>query len=53
MGEKWSTVQIPDALKKEVEKLVKDSKRYTNPTDFIKDAVRRRLEELEKEVKED
>lgn len=48
-GKKWKSTSIPedlyDRIKETVESKAGD---YKNPTDFIIDAIRRRLEELEK-----
>jgi len=46
------TVSLPRDLVEEVERFISTTnvgKRYTSVADFIKDAVRRRLEDLERE----
>ena len=48
MSNKWETTKIPKFLMDEIDKLVK-SGLYTSRSDFLKEAVRLRLEEVNKE----
>ena len=49
---KWKTVQLPEDLLDRVDKVVKqESLGYSSRAEFIKEAVRLRLEEVEKKLK--
>ena len=49
MARKYRTVGIPEELFKECEAVVKSGKLgYSSVSEFVKDAVRRRLEEIKK-----
>lgn len=51
--QRWRTVQLPEELLRRVDEIVSHPEfGYTSRSEFIKDAVRRRLEELERLVKE-
>ncbi len=44
----WRTVNIPEALAKIIEEVIKSGKGgYRNVPDFVTDAVRKRLRELD------
>ncbi|GEM_PF-2433668 len=45
---KWTAVRLPRELKEEIDNLIETHPRlgYSGPSDFVRDAVRRRLEEL-------
>jgi len=46
---KYRTVALPEDLYRKCEEVVKSGKLgYTSISEFVKDAVRRRLEEIEK-----
>ncbi|RLI75667.1 CopG family transcriptional regulator [Archaeoglobales archaeon] len=48
-NDKYRTIRLPKDLVAEIEELIKDkSLGYVSKADFVKDAVRRRLEELKK-----
>ena len=50
---KWKTVQLPEDLLNRVDKAVKEeSLGYSSRAEFIKEAVRLRLEQLEKKLKD-
>jgi len=45
----YRTIRLPKELVEEIEELIKDkSLGYTSRADFVKDAVRRRIEEIKK-----
>jgi len=47
-GGRWKTIQLPEDLLQRVDDLVKRPELgYTSRAEFVKDAVRRRVEELE------
>ncbi len=47
----WKTVQLPEELLRRVDALIgHPGFGYTSRSEFIKDAVRRRVEELEAEI---
>jgi len=47
MAKKYRTVGLPEELYKECEAIVKSEKlSYSSISEFVKDAVRRRLEEI-------
>jgi len=49
---KWKTVQLPEDLLDRVDEAVKhESLGYSSRAEFIKEAVRLRLEQLEKKLK--
>jgi len=50
----YRKVSIPDEFWKRIEKIVTKYPEYgySSVAEFVKDAVRRRLEEIEKEIKE-
>lgn len=51
MGKKdsYRTIRLPKELVEEIEKIIRDkSLGYTSKADFVKDAVRRRIEEIKK-----
>lgn len=51
---KWKTVQLPEDLLDRVDKVVKhEGLGYSSRAEFIKEAVRLRLEEVEKKLKEE
>lgn len=43
----WTTVSIPVDLAEKIDKIAKE-KGYNNRADFVRDAIRRLLEDLEK-----
>ncbi len=53
MPYKYKSVSIPEDLYRKIIDVIKDSEKgYTSISEFIKDAVRRRLEELKNEKME-
>lgn len=49
---RWKTVQLPEELLNRVDKLVSVKELgYTSRSEFIKEAVRLRLEEVEKHIR--
>ena len=45
----WTTIALPDELIKEVDRIIKSRVLgYRNRQEFVKDAVRRRIEELKR-----
>ena len=51
MGKKdsYRTIRLPKELVEEIEEIIRDkSLGYTSKADFVKDAVRRRIEEIKK-----
>jgi len=49
---RWKTVQLPEELLNRVDKLVNVKELgYTSRSEFIKEAVRLRLEEVEKHIR--
>ena len=51
---KWKTVQLPEHLLDRVDEVVKhEGLGYSSRAEFIKEAVRLRLEEVEKKLKEE
>ena len=51
MARNYRTVKLPEELVNEIERLMKKHRRlgYRTIAEFVVDAVRRRIEELEKE----
>ena len=48
----YRTIRLPKDLVEEIEELIKDkSLGYTSKADFVKDAVRRRIEEIRRVYK--
>ena len=49
MPKKWVTIKLPEKLINIIDRLVEDNYLgYTNRADFAKDAIRRRIEDIEK-----
>ena len=50
--DKYRTIRLPKELVEEIEELIKDKTLgYTSKADFVKDAVRRRIEEIKRDYK--
>lgn len=45
MGEEWITVRVDNAMKEALEKAVKRKKLALNPSDYARDAIRKKLRE--------
>ncbi|MGQ9780847.1 MAG: ribbon-helix-helix domain-containing protein [Nitrososphaeria archaeon] len=53
MEKKWKTIQLPEELIKVVDEIVnKPELGYTSRSEFVKEAVRLRIEDILKSVKE-
>ncbi len=44
----WKSVSVPETVIKEIQLIIDTTKLYTNPSDFVRDAIRRRIEDIER-----
>ncbi len=47
----WRSISLPSGLLEEIEVFLKEHPEYLNTSDFIKEAIRKRLRQLRKETK--
>ncbi|RJX15336.1 ribbon-helix-helix protein, CopG family [Candidatus Bathyarchaeota archaeon] len=47
----WRGVSLPDHLVKEIEEVIIKTKRYRSISEFVSEAIRLRLEEIQKDLR--